>query len=92
MALLEGSLRITESVEAAEYRGLRDEAVIVGDGRRRDFLIPHTLGTRHVLPQLYDNSGRPVFAQTRPVSASEILVSFFAPPAAGESFTVVVRR
>ena len=32
MALLEGSLKVTGFVEAAEFRGLREESVLTGDG------------------------------------------------------------
>ena len=92
MALLEGSLRVTRFVDAAEYRGLAERSDLVGDGERTSFLVSHSFGSPHVAPALYDSRGRPVYAASRPVGSSEILISFFYQPRAGETFTLVVRR
>ena len=92
MALLKGSLRVTRYVDAAEYRGMAERSVLVGDGTRTSFLVSHSFNTPHVAPALYDSCGRLVYAASRPVGSSEILISFFYPPREGETFTLVVRR
>ena len=92
MARLEGSLEITGYVEAAEYRGLRFETALVGDGRTREFRVRHSFGRRPVSLTLYDGGGRAALAAYRCPDDSELIVSFYYPPAAGEAFTAVVRR
>lgn len=92
MALLEGSLRVTRFVDAAEYRGLAERSDLVGDGTRTSFLVSHSFDTPHVVPALYDSRGRLVYAASRPAGPSEMLISFFYPPRAGETFTLVLRR
>ncbi|MGI5832160.1 MAG: hypothetical protein ACOX6D_06455 [Thermoguttaceae bacterium] len=92
MAVLYGSLRITGWLAAGEYRGLTESSRLVGDGRRDAFLVSHTLGARNVHPTLYDDAGRIVCAALRTVSDSALLITFFTPPAAGETFTLVLRR
>ena len=91
MALLEGSLKVTGFVEAAEFRGLREESVLTGDGMTRRFRLRHGLGSRFVRMTLYDGAGRRVYAPYRAVGDSELTVSFYTPPAPGETFTAVIR-
>ncbi len=92
MALLEGSLDMTGYVDAAEYRGLRFESPVVGDGRTRQFRIRHGLGVRPAQVALYDGAGRAARAAYRCLDDAELVLSFYYPPAAGESFVAVVRR
>ena len=92
MARLEGSLDVTGYVDAAEYRGLRAESTLVGDGAARRFRVRHSLGARFVRLTLYDGAGRSARAAYRCVDDAELVVSFYYPPAAGELFTAVVRR
>ncbi|MBQ6158073.1 MAG: hypothetical protein IJJ20_03580 [Thermoguttaceae bacterium] len=91
MALLEGSLKVTGFVEAAEFRGLREESVLTGDGAARRFRVRHGLGSRFVRLALYDGAGRRVYAPYRAAGESEVTVSFCVPPAPGETFTAVIR-
>ena len=65
MALLEGSLKVTGFIEAAEFRGLREESVLTGDGAARRFRVRHGLGSRFVRLALYDGAGRRVYAPYR---------------------------
>ena len=92
MARLEGSLEITGYVDAAEYRGLRYESAVVGDGRTRSFRIRHGLGCRPAHVALYDGAGRAARAAYRCLDGAELVLTFYYPPAAGETFDAVVRR
>ena len=92
MALLEGSLRVTGTVTAGLFAGLREEVRIVGNGSVSRFSIVHGLGTKLIFPLLYDAEGRIVFAAWQCLSENTAEVSFFYPPLAGEVFTAVLRK
>lgn len=92
MALLDGNLRVTGTVQAGDILGQREIKTITGDGETVNFFLSHTLGIRDVQVSVY-NAGRELcLVKVILKSVGNLCVSFVDPPESEEEFTVVIQK
>lgn len=63
---------------------------ITGDGSAVEFTVAHSLGTKKIVVQTFDDSENAVVFGVKPISASTLKLTAAIAPAAGETFTVVI--
>ena len=84
---------VDEAVASAVADGLgaaREIYTFTGDGVKKSFPIQHTLGEKDVLAAVLDAAGNGVLVRVVFQSVGNLLVMFADPPAAGETFTIVL--
>ena len=92
MALLDGNLNITGTLQAGEILGLREVKQITGDGENRVFFVTHTLGVKEVQVTVYTFDWKLCIARVVLQSIGNFVVTFANPPGLNEIFNIVVTK
>ncbi len=92
MALLDGDLNVTGTLQAVEILGLREVKQITGDGETVNFFLSHTLGVKDVSVSVYAPDGSLCLVRIALTSVGNFVVQFVDPPAENETFKVIIHR
>jgi len=84
-----GNLTVAGAVTASDFVGLRNEAVVTGDGIKTRFVIRHGLGVATPFVSIYDANGERVYASVVCLADESIALEFAEPPSINESYRVV---
>lgn len=82
----------TTYVEIAAATIHKYSATLSGNGSTKEFTVTHSLGTRDVVVNLYENTSpyQQVWADIKMTSTSQVTVSFAEAPASGVSYRIVI--
>lgn len=74
-----------------EPAAVSELAEITGDGAAAVFTVPHSLGARFVRVTLFDSGGAECWVASACPEEGSVILSFAEPPAAGETYTVLIQ-
>ena len=82
----------TTYVEIAAATIHKYSTTLSGNGSTKEFTITHSLGTRDVVVNLYENTSpyQQVWADIKMTSTSQVTVSFAEAPASGVNYRIVI--
>lgn len=79
-------------VEIAAATIHKYSTTLSGNGTKKDFVVTHSLNTRDVIVNLYENTTpyQQVWADVKMTSTSQVTVSFAEAPASGVNYRIVI--
>ena len=79
-------------VEIAAATIHKYSTTLSGNGTTKDFVVTHSLNTRDVIVNLYENTTpyQQVWADVKMISTSQVTVSFAEAPASGTNYRIVI--
>jgi hypothetical protein len=72
--IIDGNLTVTGGFDTGQ--NLTKKVFKIGNGTDTDYVINHTLGTKDVVVNVYDNNDEIVLASVKNISVNETLISF----------------